>query len=291
MSLAADHRPSFTWTDDRGDQLPLTEEFGVKVLRGALGLDGTEVDRDTEERVNDDGDAFVGERRPARRIVLPVRLDHEGDVRSFAGRLRRRLRGPGTLTATDIGGARELRFVRYEGGLQGGRSDLAIRTRRKAAVSLVADDPWWYDVADEVVTLAHTASSTPFDDAATPFDDPETPFDGGTVTSMQVGGDEDTPALVTITGPFTSCTVIVQGGRRVMLAQPVAAGDVLEIDARRDRRGVWLNGQLAWSYVTNQSRPLLLPYDQTVNMIVAGDGYDSSSSVTVTYAARHEAFS
>lgn len=272
-----------TWFDDLGPYA-LDDETGVIVTEGAMGLNVPPVTNNVDERTGADGGLLVNRRTPTRVIDLPVEFFDDARARTKIAALASRLnRGPGTLRFDDgAAPARLLRSVVYDGGLEG--SELSNNTFRRGALSLRALDPWWYGAA-ESRTMSLVAA-TAFDDAAIAFDSAVTPFDGGGTTTFTVGGDADAYPVWTLTGPFTSLTIVVAGSESFALSSALAAGSYITVDTRPGGRGPSLNGGgVNWALLTAASRlPMFNARSTSVAVSVAGT--TGASVVSVAYEPR-----
>ena len=118
------------------------------------------------------------------------------------------------------------------------------------------------------------------------FDDPDVPFDGGSSTTFQVGGHEAAYPVWTLSGPFTTCIVLVNGSQQFQLASAVADGDYVTVDTRPGSYGPSINGgAVDWSILTAASRlPVLEP--GSVSVTVSTTGTDAGSTIVAEYEPR-----
>jgi len=180
-----------SWVSDLGTTLALDGSDGVKVLRGARGLDGSPTLNTIDQRVNA-GAVLVANRRPERVIQIPLMIDTNTIT---AGEVVRLFQS-GTLVA-DSG--RELRSVIYDSGFEGewtvDTGGVVGLTHRKFALSLCALDPWWYGapVLESITFGAGTAWNGV--DVAWNAD---LPWNGGASATITVEGDEATPCRVVV---------------------------------------------------------------------------------------------
>jgi hypothetical protein len=242
-----------------------------------------------EQRTSFDGAALISERFEPRQIMLPLFFyDENGNARDKVAVLARRLllvgRLGGELQVTQGARTRSLFEVRRTAGLEG--FETPIGNWRRLVLELTAGDPWWYGPTQQI-DLAFDAE-TPFDEATVDFDDAGTPLDGGNSTLFTVSSDIDVFPEFVVTGPFTDLSVSNSlTGESWQIDQPVAAGQVLVVDARPGRRGPRMQGAVRpdWSLVTAPSRLFTLrPGSNTIAVGAAGD--DPDSNVQLRYRAR-----
>lgn len=263
-----------TWIDADGVALPLTPDRGFQVERGLYGLDAPPVMLNTEPVTTDDGSLLVHRRTEQRSVLVPLFVNLPTvHPRQLVGHLARVFRGPGRLQVSDGYHIRELRNVYYEAGLEGdeGRNVAAPGAWRKVVVSLLALDPWWYDIEGPQSQDLETAIGIP------------------AFTSVTVEGDADALPVWTFTGPWTTCAVgfTVGSGGTIELATGLGPGMVMYVDTRPgELYGPRLDGfDVDWTLLTADSRLPKFPTGQ-FTLITSGTGNDSSSSVAVEWGER-----
>lgn len=272
---------TLTWTDADGASTDLVRSEGLLVTRGPIGLDAPPVDNVLGQFTATDGASLTSRRRTPRQVILPFHLEHGTRVQTRVAQLARMLQGPGELTWTDGTSSRKLRRVIYEAGLSGDLSAASSPTWRRAVVSLLALDPWWYGESTSVPLSI--AAATAFD-AAIPFDD-AIPFDGGASTSITVDGDADAFPVVTVVGPVSALTVS-NGVQAWQLAAAVASGATIEVDSRPTSRGPRvLGGETDWSLLTEGSRLWTLPAG-SASIVANATGTSGATSITAQWESR-----
>ena len=286
--------PVVTWIAADGTELPFTPAHNITQLRGSLGLDAPPVQLSLAPRFALPGSSLTNSRNPHRPVVLPLFL--EGDpvedrLHLLASKL---MQGLGQLRYSTFGAGgalvrnRTLRRVMYETGLEGDMSsDVAEQhVWRKRTLSLLALDPWWY--GDDRTVVLRFGDDVTYDSSAVGYDDPTIGYDGSSTTALPIAGDAEAFPVVEITGPFSAgLRLQVDGQRRITVVNALGAGDVLTIDSRLETRGPRLNtGEVEWRLITPEVSPFTLPVGRQ-SITVAGTGFDSSSSIVLTWSERH----
>ena len=277
----------FIWVAADGRIVELSAVNGYTILAGVQGLDSPPVELFTEARTEGDGSVLVKRRTGVRYVAVPMYVNTGSHIRDAVSFLSDVFRGPGQLRVSDDGvNYRTLRDVYYETGLAGDESrGVSMPSAwRKVVVSLQALDPWWYGNAEgQVMSLGGVSG---FSASGIDFDDPDVPFDGGSSTTFQVGGHEAAYPVWTLSGPFTTCIVLVNGSQQFQLAAAVADGDYVTVDTRPGSYGPSLNGgAVDWSILTAASRlPVLAP--GSVSVTVSSSGTDAGSTVIAEYEPR-----
>lgn len=272
---------TLTWTDADGATTDLVRSQGLLIERGPIGLDTPPVDNILSPFIVGDGSALTNRRRTPRQIILPFHLEHGTRVQTRVAQLARMLQGPGTLTWSDATNTRTLKRVIYDAGLGGDLSKPASPVWRKAIVSLLALDPWWYGPTEsQSLTIA---APTAFD-AAIPFDS-AIPFDGGASSSISIDGDAEAYPVFTVTGPADTL-VVTDGVLAWQLAAALGAGQTLIVDTRPGTRGPRLStGSVDWSLLTGASRLWSLS-TSTTSITASVTGSTGATSVIVQWEPR-----
>ncbi len=284
-----------SWVSANGTTLALDGSAGVKVLRGASGLDVHPRMLTVANRVGSPGGVIVNMQQPPRTVSLPIFVDTSTISAAAVAAL---FHAGGTLVA-DSG--RELRELAYLSGLEGVWSvdagGVTGFNHRKFPLELLATEPFWYGpaVTETFVFGDPTAWDAPISwDAAIPWN-------GGSGVTITVEGEAPTSPLWTITGAATSVTV----GNGVQawtwtqsLATPAyssvepAYGTVDQRPGTRSPRlgsnlyGVAETGYGLWSLLSNDS---ILEWGLApgVNeLIVSAGGKDASSKLDLWYEPR-----
>lgn len=273
---------TLTWTDVNGATTALDGSTGIRVTRGALGLDVPPMTNVADPYVTFDGSALISRRRNARQIALPLYVKHASRAQTPLAALAVAFQGPGRLRYADGTVDVELRNVIYDGGLSGDQSRVVSKSWRRVVASLLALDPWWYGAAQ--TQALSTATPTTFD-AAIGFST-AIPFDGGSSQSVIVAGAGEAFPVITVNGPMTTLTVTT-GGLGWSIASALGSSDVLVVDTRPGSRGPRLNGAAVdWSLLTEASR--LWTLQPGTNSIVAGaTGTSGASAIAMTWEPRY----
>lgn len=277
------------WIAADGTTVALDGTAGVKVLRGAAGLDGPPVSNSIDRRVGADGAVLLQTRRPERVFSLPLIVDL---VTVSAADVVALFQGPGTLIS-DSG--RELRSVVYESGLEGiwsvDAGGITGLGHRKFPVEFCALDPWWYGSGvSEDITIA---APTPWD-AAIPWDSP-IPWDGGSSFAVDVVGDGPAWPYWTLHGEVTTLTVSVDDAGAWIWESALDASSYGTVDhrpgSRSPRLGSELNGVAESTFglwgLVDESSSLdwgLGPGDTSV--IVGATGTGGATSLALWYEPR-----
>lgn len=278
------------WVAADGTTIALDGTSGVKVLRGAAGLDGPVVANTIDRRVGADGAVLLQTKRTERPFTLPLFVNLSLITAAEVVRL---FNDPGTLVA-DSG--RELRNVVYESGLEGVWSGdsggVTGLGHRKFPADFVALDPWWYGTAvSESVTIAEP---TPWD-APIPWDS-AIPWDGGGSVGLSIVGDASAWPYWTLHGELDTLTVSVIDVGSWTWDTTLDASSYGTVDHRPGYRSPRLGSELngvaessfgMWGLVSEASSLDwgLGPGDVSVIVGATGDG--GSTSLSLWYEPRH----
>lgn len=270
-----------SWVSTDGSTIAFDGSDGVRITRGATGLEVRPVALNIEQRIAASGGVLINRREPPRPVTLPIFIDENVTTVSAVAQS---LVAGGTLVSSD---GRELRYLEYVGGLEGlWRSP----TLRRFDVEFVALDPWWYGEA--VQESFEFGEPTPWD-APIPWDSP-IPWNGGAAMSATITGDAEALPLWTITGAVTEL-IVSSGSQSWTWTHDLASGDYGTVDhrpgSRSPRLGSELNGVAEsgfglWFLLSNSSTLDwgLSPGENDLVVSVAGD--DGSSALSLWYEPR-----
>jgi len=273
-----------TWIDRNGGETLLTGG-PLSVLEGVSGIDIASTVVEWDQRLSFDGSAPSGMREDVRPFVLPVAIEAADTQSVLASTISALKRGPGHLRAERGATVRTLRDVVFDQAVDVRDRMNDVDGFRRITAMFTAGDPWWYgSVESQFLTLGGaTAFDAPID-----FDDPLTPFDGGDTTTITVdpGSDSSASPFIVITGPFDDLTVTT-GTQSLVLAAPLAAGQVMYVDGRPGARGPRMAGMdVNWSLLAPSSRVWQLSPGPNV-VAVSSVGDTGASSVEVRWQPRY----
>lgn len=272
---------TLTWTAADGTQTVLDGSSGIRVTRGALGLDVPPVTNTLDPYAAFDGAALIKRRRTARAVTLPLYIKHASRAQTLLAAVAAAFQGPGKLRYADGTVDVELRNVIYDGGIPGDQSKTVSKAWRRVVAGLVALDPWWYGAAQSVSLSLSAATAF---SAAAAFS-AAIPFDGGNAVGVVNGGDTEAWPVTTITGPASTFTA-TQDGIGWSLASALSSGDTLVVDTRPGSRGPRLNGgAVDWSLLTESSRLFTIP-DGMSQVVSGATGTSGATSATLVFEPR-----
>lgn len=284
----------FQWLSADGEQLiTLTDRAaGYRLMADATsGLNAPPYRFTTDTYAGIDGVTVQAVAAEAREVVLGlmVQASNVDDFRDRIAALTRAMRpktGPGTLIATDEHGRARRLTCYYTEGLEGNEARGVKLPGRwwKAAVHLMAPDPWWYGVS-QTVSFGLGAPAVFF------------PIFPLVLSSSSVQGqftvdlsdaDDPTYPIWTITGPGSSLILTNNTtGRSIEVNASLAADEVMLIDTRPGhqsvRRGDGTNLMSALS-----TDPALWPLIEDVNDVSATlTGATDASRITGVFQPRY----
>lgn len=234
----------------------------------------------------------------ARTIVWPVHVEgstHQEFIdlwrslaRSFTDTLRY---GPGILDIARPDGRRRQIRVRYQDGWEGlGQAGTGI-SWDNAVVSLLAEDPYYYDPTPVTIVRAFEGAS----DYLSPFPSVSSSQVLGDTTLTNPGDVEAWPTW-TITGPASSATITNLDTAEAFVIDPnatsIAHGNLLlseSVIVVTDPPSVRFSDGSNWAGALNWPSAILWglpPGDTAAEFAVAGAG--SGSSVTISFYPRYE---
>lgn len=281
--LSADQNQLITLTDAAA---------GYRVMADSTtGLNAPPYRFSTDRYAGIDGVAVRAISADAREVVLGL-LVQANDRDTFRARVAgltramRPLTGPGTLIVTDENGVSRQLTCYYTGGLEGSEARGTKLPDRwwKAAIHLMAPDPWWY--GDTQIISVGLGAPTLF------FPIPPVTLSPGTVQGVFTVdlGDSDAPTypVWTITGPGSALLLANQTtGRSIEINASLAAGETMTIDTRPGfqsvRRGDGTNLMAALA-----SDPAMWPLIEDINQVSASlTGATSASRIRGVYQPRY----
>lgn len=223
-------------------------------------------------------------RHTAREVAFPVWLfaDTETDlrlqIRALVGRLNP-MRGDGILRAATADGVGERDLVcRYAGGfesaVEGGDEGTALE-QRVVLVFRAADEPYWLDADDSVLTYqlgAEPVAFFPFFPLAI------SPSEVFAVTAVDNDGDVEAWPVWVITGPFSSLTLTnTTTAEQLALSTTLGVGEELTIDTRPGAKTVTRGGDTnAFGDLTSPSLWPLAPGGNDIEVEMPGATAESS---------------
>lgn len=284
------------WVSSEGVEIFLDGSTGVKVRRGASGLDCPPRQMTIDERVSGSGGVKVRERIPTQPISIPIHIDVLSPLVDLATIVRAFRVGAGTLVA---GSGRELRNVEYESGLEGiwdaVRGGVEGMGFRQFSLSLLALDPPWYGpfTTYDITLGAQTIWSPNL------IWSPHIPWSGGGSQTLEVGGDDDVFPVWSVHGPVTNLSAGLGTGRSWQVVPALtdtgASTDVMTVDQRVGSRGPRYGsetiagfplGSTDWGLLTEVSR-VDWPLPRGTNSVVfGGSGTGVNTLLTVSWEER-----
>lgn len=276
------------WIAADGTHLALDGSQGVKVNRGAIGLDGPPIRNTLDQRIGN-GAVRVNFRHPERPFTLPLQVDVDAIATDTVADL---LQGPGTLVSTS---GRKLRSVVYDAGLEGAWSidsgGIGSLSHRKFPASFVALDPWWYGETQYLNGVF--AAPTPWD-AAIPWDSP-IPWNGGSSQPVTNAGREATPVTIVLIGAATTVSMSIDGVGGWETAQSIPSGEYLSVSGLVDERGPHrgphglfpaADDPVDWALLTPTSQLFDLPAGQS-SLVMGATGTDASTAWYLFWSPRY----
>lgn len=263
---------------------------GYRVLKGVRGLGRPPIELAVEETPLLDGGVVTDAWAPPRLITLPMMILADTEA-AFRARVRALLAALsfGQRIELEVGqpdGQRRRIGCHYAGGLEGDESpDTGDDRWHKAAVTLVAEDPFWYDPTPVTVSVEHGGASTffPFFPLAL---SPATVL--GTVTVDNPGDVLAWPSW-TITAPATDVQLShLDYGEELHLTGTLPSSEVLLIVTRPNETDIVLSDGTDWwdKLVGIPTLWPLRPGPNTVSLVLTGA--DTGSSITGSFVARYE---
>lgn len=219
-------------------------------------------------------------------LFADTETDLRVQLREFVARLNP-LAGDGTLRSTTVAGDSRDLVCRYAGGFEGsveGGDDGTALEQRVVLVFRAAEEPYWLDAADNVVTYRLGADPVAF-----------FPFFPLRISSSEVfaetavnnDGDVEAWPVWLVTGPASSLTLTnVTTGEELALSTTLAAGEEVTIDTRPGRKTVTRGADTnLFGDLTSRS---LWPLAAGLNLIeVEMPGATADSSLRLTYRRRY----
>jgi hypothetical protein len=291
VSVQGQGQETLVWIEADGTATTLVEDNGLIVTDGPLGRFFAPMDIAQDDTAGLDGALLRNVRSKARDVSFAVaflgddRLGVRKQVRAWARRWSP-ARGDGRLRAIlGDGTARELTGVRYWSGMTGDETRSAASANHLSqVVTFRAFDPFWYDTADTVRTVAGGNQTAFF---------PLLPFhlsEGAIGVANLIDNDGDAPAwpIWTVQGPATGVT-ITNGTTGDVLSMPTVAltsGQFLTIDTRPLHKAVTRDdGSNLYQYLSADSVMWSLTEGRNdVTVAVGGSGI--STLATVRYRRR-----
>lgn len=284
---------SIRWEPADGSQaIYLTDRAaGYRVLDETVGLNSPSYRIATEQYAGVDGVTVVAVSADARELVLAlmVQANDQAAFRARVAALTRAMRpkaGPGQLVVADEYGVERQLTCYYTSGLEGNEARGTKLAGRwwKAAVHLLADDPWWYGT-ERTVDVGLGAPTVFF--PIFPLVLSPSTVQGQFTVDLSDADDASYPVW-TITGPGSALTLTNDTtGRSIEINATLTSGQSMIIDTRPEELSIRRDdGTNLMGGVVGE--PVLWPLIAGINEVTAAlTGATSASRISGAYRPRY----